>query len=411
MGQGFRVSFDEQGRDGYVRYEEAGETLSFYWAIGAGDIVASIAIGNDAEWRAERPRFVARREEIIARIAEASIRERSPTSRWELDSTKRFINIIAAAPDAASGASGEPTPTQKRSDAAAMVWRLNEVKSRMSIFLLVLIFVAGAALIAGRSALTIKTTGTPVGASARAGDFIATPIGRLQPYVPSLHRDHSRDKYSVGLLIHSAVDPKRRDYLTLAADQSGGAFGLVKIAGVVGELIWFDAPETAVIDAKSARRLSPDEAMRAPAPPRPAGAAALAALSSAERRLEGLLAAPGEAGAPARIESDGEIFNAAFLRAATYGDALRLDGGDFLAVYWTQRYRAGNLSVARVAASGAVVWRIETPLGRLEEALPDASRPALVGARPSVEGKVAEPLLVVFDAAAGETATHSLLVE
>lgn len=407
MAERWGVSFDEQGRDGYVHYKEGERTLSFYWAIGGGDVVSTISVGDAAEWRAERPGFADRRDEIIARIAEASIRERTPNSRWEIDETGRFLNFIASSQPPPSE---RVTPAQKQANAAAMVWRLNKAKSRMSMIILVLIFLAGGALLAGRSALTIETTGTPIGASARAGDFIATPIGRLQPYVPSLNRDHTRDRYSIGLLIHSASDPKRRDYVALAANQSGGAFGLVKIAGVIGDLIWFDAPETAVIDAKSARRLSPDEAMRAPAPPRPVGAAALAALGSAERRLEGLLAAPGEDGAPGRILGEAAIFNAAFLRAAPQGDVLRLDGGDFLAVYWTKRYREGALTLARVSLSGEIVWRAETALGRLDEALPDPLRPALVGARPREEGKVAEPLLVVADAATGRVETHSLLV-
>ncbi|MEZ5367512.1 MAG: hypothetical protein R2748_35500 [Bryobacterales bacterium] len=411
MTERWRVSFDEKGRDGYVHYEEGGETLSFYWAIGAGDVVASISVGDETEWRANYPDFVGRRDEIVVRIAEASIRERTPTSRWAIDETGRFLNFIAAPADAASGAGAKPTPAQKRTDAAAMVWRLNEVKRRMGMIVLILILLAGGALLAGRSAFTIKTTGTPVGASARAGDFIATPISRLQPYVPSLNRDHSRDKYSVGLLIHSAADPKRRDFMTLATDQSGGAFGLIKISGVSGDLIWVDAPETAVVNAKTGRRLSLAEAGAAPPPPRPAGAAALAALATAERRLEGMLAAPGEAGAPAGIDAGAEIFNAAFLRAESYGAPLTFRDGDFLAVFWAQRYRDGAFFVARIAPSGAIVWRTETALGALGEALPDATRPAFVGRAPRIEGKVSEPLLVVIDAETGKAETHSLLVD
>ena len=173
MGERWRVAFDEQGPDGYVRYEEGGRTLSFYWAFGAGNIIASISVGDDAEWRADYPEFAGRREEIIARIAAASIRERAPTSRWEIDSTGRFLNFIAGPAGAASAAGARPTQAQKKADAAAMVWRLNEVKSRVSMFLFILMLLAGGALLAGRGALTIRTTGTPVGASARAGDFMA----------------------------------------------------------------------------------------------------------------------------------------------------------------------------------------------------------------------------------------------
>ena len=154
MAKRWGVSFDEQGRDGYVHYKEGERMLSFYWAIGGGDVVSTISVGDDAEWRATYPDLVGRRDEIIARIAEASIRERTPNSRWEIDETGRFLNFIASSQPPPSE---RVTPAQKQANAAAMVWRLNKAKSRMSMIILVLIFLAGGALLAGRSALTIET--------------------------------------------------------------------------------------------------------------------------------------------------------------------------------------------------------------------------------------------------------------
>lgn len=416
MGERWRVSFDDHGRDGYVHYREGEKTLSFYWAIGGGNVAASISVGDEAEWRAKHPDVADRRDEIIARIAAEAIRLRSPSSRAEIDATGRFLNFISGAGAASASAplhaplpAGAP-PAQRRADAAAMVWRLNKVKRRMGLFILILTLLVGGVMLAGRSALSIRTTGTPVGASARAGDFIATPIGRLEPYVPSLNRNHGNDTYSIGLLIHSARAPKVRHYVEAAKGKSGGAVSRVKIAGVSGDLVWLDTPETAVIDAARAQILSGEAATRAPAPPRATGAEALAALATADRRLENLLAAPGDDGAPKAIDAGEEIHNAAFLRAAPHGALLTLEGGDFLAVFWTRPYRAGPLVAARVSPSGAVVWRSETALGSLGEALPNRARPALIGARPREEGKVPEPLLVILDAGKGNVDTHSLLV-
>jgi hypothetical protein len=255
----WRISFEDHGRDGHVRYHEGGTTLSFYREFGGGDVVFSIAVGDAAEWRAQYPGFADRREEIIARVAAETIRAQAPNCRWSLDATGRFIHF-SINPDAPRPA-GEQR-AQKQADAAAMVWRLNEVKSRMSVIVLVLMLLGGAALLAGRPALTVKTTGTPIGASARAGEYIATPVGRLEPYVLSLNRDHSRDTYSIGLLIHSARDEKFRRYVEAAKGRSGSTFGVVKITGVSDDLIFFDAPDGVIIDARKAQLLSADEAAR-----------------------------------------------------------------------------------------------------------------------------------------------------
>ena len=139
------------------------------------------------------------------------------------------------------------------------------------------------------------------------------------------------------------------------------------------------------------------------------GAQSLAMLATAERRLEGLLAAPGEDGAPAAPQG-ADIHHPAFLRTRHYGEPLVLEGGDFLRIHDTKPYRAGFVVVSRVTAAGDKVWSIETALGRVEEVLPDKNYPALLGERPREEGKIPEPLLVVIDAKAGTAAVHSLLV-
>jgi hypothetical protein len=63
-----------------------------------------------------------------------------------------------------------------------------------------------------------------------------------------------------------------------------------------------------------------------------------------------------------------------------------------------------------VSPEGAIVWRVETAIGALNEALPDPARPALIGARPREEGKVPEPLLVILESRNGGADTHSLLI-
>lgn len=401
--QKWRVRIVADGRDGQVIYEEAGRALSFYWEFGAGPVIVGVAVGDAADWRADHPWAAERRDEIIARLGAELIRQKVPAGRAELDASGRFLNVFSA------GAPPAPAQPRARAAAADFVWRLNKARSRMCMIILALALIAGATLLAGRSLLTIRTIGAPAGASARAGDFIVTPISRLEPYVPSLDRNPGRDRYSIGLLVHSVRDEEWRRYATVAEGKTGSNSANVRIEGVKGDHVWFGAPEERIVDARAARVLSADDANGMAPPPRPAGAETLIRLATPERRLESLLAAPGDEGLPAPREG-GEMVNASYLRAAPYQGALS-PGGDRLLLYWTKRYREGAMIVARVDAKGDTVWRTQTGIGRLDEALPDLDRPAFIGARPRIEGKVAEPLLVVIDAETGRAATHSLLVE
>ncbi|MHB1328297.1 MAG: hypothetical protein ACYC2K_08860 [Gemmatimonadales bacterium] len=311
-----------------------------------------------------------------------------------------------------------------------------------------------AALIIGRSLFTVKTTGAPRGSSARVGDAIVTMMTRLQPYVPSLHRNPENDRYTIGLLVHSARDGTVRRFINLSSDQRPSNLNQTKITGVDGSRIWFIAPETGSYDVRTEQvGWHPDQAG-------PARAWSPADLATGDDALNLMLIAGGfpsstqwlgllsetEAGSGFRpglrlsdayaIERSREprrlwttevnresgvprikgleplpgegMLNAAFLRSVRDGQILRLDGDGYLMLYESKPYRAGTVMVARVGFDGTVEWTLDSGIGSLREIMPDPAYPALIGDRPRAPDTVPEPILVVIDAGKGTAVTHSL---
>ena len=87
------VGISEQGRYGSVTYRDPAGSLSFYWEFGGGTTVASITVGDEAEWREKHPWAAGRRAEILRRVADEVIRQKAPSSRAEIDDQRGFINI------------------------------------------------------------------------------------------------------------------------------------------------------------------------------------------------------------------------------------------------------------------------------------------------------------------------------
>jgi hypothetical protein len=320
---------------------------------------------------------------------------------------------------------------------------------------------ASVVVAAGAQLLRVETIGSPWGPSARIGATIATLIVRQEPYIPSLHRDPGKDRYRMSLLLHDAADPSVRRLVTLVREQPASVLNLSRIAGVANGRFLFQVPGDGAYVIDGGRLLGAAELHGAGADARaPRGMsmmdlatgerALLLMLSSAcetdEHRLLALLT-PAEAASGYRvglsiprdptpdvlrgarqlyrgtIEREGtrrplrsldpltdEIFHdAAFVRTARGGDALRLGEG-LLMLYRSAPRGEGELVAARVDAAGNIAWRVPTGIGALLDVLPDPQRPAFVGTRPAVPDQVPEPILVVLDAAGGAPVTHSLWV-
>ncbi|MBN8245897.1 MAG: hypothetical protein J0L84_00475 [Verrucomicrobia bacterium] len=131
-----------------------------------------------------------------------------------------------------------------------------------------LVVVAGAVSL-GLAARLLKTrtVGQPHGRAARAGDQIAVLIETQEPYVPSLRRDPSSDRYRLDLLLLPTGEGGARRMVRLADGlRAGGALQSAGIPGVDGDTVWLRTPELQAYRLQSRklvgtvelRRLSPD---------------------------------------------------------------------------------------------------------------------------------------------------------
>ena len=269
----------------------------------------------------------------------------------------------------------------------------------MSLRIVLIIAAVVIALGIARSFTRIKTSGAPWGASARSGDDIVTLITRLEPYTPSLHRDPGNDRYTTGLLIHSARDSSTRRFVTIATGQTAGSLGLSRITGTDGGVVRFRAPEEGAYDLRAGSMITADGFRQLPAGERKSAPDVMADLATGDDALELWLNA---------TDTAGGRYRASYLRATRRGENLRLAGGGSLLIWETKPYRSGSVMAARVDSSGTVAWSVDIGIGKLLQVLPDPATPAFIGERPKIPDRLSEPILVIVDAATGKLTTHSL---
>lgn len=421
------------------------------WEFGGGDRIAVVSVGTVAHWQSRHAWSADRRGEILGRVGSELVGQRAPTARVVADERAGKLELVVT-----DATAPRPAPP----GAASLPRTFTELRAKMAMWVGGIVLLLALVAWIGRSWLTIATTGTPLGASVRVGDTIATLIQRLEGYVPSLHRDHSKDRYSVGLLLHTAGAGTAPRYVEIARGHTAGALQLSKFLECDAERLRFRAPEPGAYDLDRGRLLGPDELRREP-PPAPTRTHPLTELASGDDALLLHLAAAGRvsatrwlgvltAEAAARDHAPGSVapslvrmarssqpralyvgdlapdggrarltqlrarageplFNGAFVRAAPDGELLRLaDPAGLLLLHETQRYRGGTVTLTRVDDDGREVWRRDLGIGELWQVLPDVKRPAFIGTRPRVPDKVSEPILVIVDAGTGEATIWSL---
>ncbi|MBL8900594.1 MAG: hypothetical protein JNM84_23385 [Planctomycetes bacterium] len=463
MSGAFSVSISENGRDGTVRYRDAEGTLDFYWEFGGGEVISLVSVGTAEEWRARYPWAFARRAEILSRVGAEVVRQRAPTCRVELDEAQGVLRVVLAASRAGftSPAGSVPLPIPLEPPPATWIRRWSEMRTKLATYLglgaIVLALIAWFA----RSLFEIQTTGAPWGTSFRVGGTIATLTSRLEPYLPSLHRDPAQDRYTLGLLLHDAASDAAPRFVELARGRSGSDLQHAKLVTSAGDLLWFRTPEEGACDVRTGRLYGPGELARdarLALPQRPVNLADYASgdqqllrtLSAVARlaptRWLGVLSEEDAAktyplgssvsdradfersGAPRRLyrgevaiadgrerlaqleaEPGAAFYNGAFVRTSRDGAVLRLEGPtSALLLHESERFRRGSVQLARVDENGRLLWRTDTGIGELHQVLPDPQRPAFLGARPKLPDHVGEPILVVVDVRDGSATTRSL---
>lgn len=445
-----KLAISEDGRSGRVTYSESTGELSFYWEFGGGDVIAIVQTGTAEVWRKNYPWASARRSEILRFIAAEVRRQKAPSSRAEINELSGdilFRQVAEATPPV--------IPPQH-----AWYYRLREFKMKLA--LAVLAVALGFVGLAGVKAMLFEIDpgkGTSLGESVRTEQHIATLIQTLEAYTPTLHRDAGKDRYTVSVYI-VPLEGDAPELVELRSGLRPSEFALAKVLGSDGERLWVDVSEVMTVDlstyeVKSQADAVPDDLQgraSTPFPIRPetflsAGflstPTAWMGLHSADelageyalqkfvRRLESA-ETEGNKRQPrqlyrAAVEPDSsekyyqllsmdrvgttEYINAAFLRMDEQSEPLRLSSPDSaLMLFTSDAGLKGTAVMARIDLAGAEVWRTDTGIDRfkLSQILPGSDVTALVGTRPSEDGKVPEPLLVLVDHATGEALTHSL---
>ncbi|MCG3148696.1 MAG: hypothetical protein PCFJNLEI_02141 [Verrucomicrobiae bacterium] len=248
----WRVDIEEKGRCGSVIYREPAGVITLDWEFGGGDAVAIITGGDEATWRAQHTWALARRTEILQRVAAEVIRQKAPASRAEIDAQTGSILIRQVGPP--------PPPRPSTADplsARARYWKFRLILAGI-VLLGALAFIAMKSLFSVRSA-----PGTPLALSVRTPEHIATFIQTLESYVPSLHRDPSKDRYRLALFLYPVDGSSTGRMIPIARHRPVGDFNLAKLLGSDGHTVWFNFSGLGGVNLQTGKLISPAELRRA----------------------------------------------------------------------------------------------------------------------------------------------------
>ncbi|MBL0034189.1 MAG: hypothetical protein IPP26_00225 [Flavobacteriales bacterium] len=457
------VEITEHGRSGTVVYREPAGGLSFYWEFGGGDVVVCINVGTEADWRREHAWAVDRRDSILRFVGNAVVERKAPTCTAEIDEASGWMNLRQGTVTSGSKSAlrSSPAAPQAKAREEAAAWMRRYSKLRMKLGLVVL---GGALILAGLMWFKMKVLvidpgkGTAVGSSVRTDQYIATLIQTLEPYTPSLNRNHGNDTYRYSLFL-VPLDGSDSKLIPIGGGFSPSAMGLAQILGSDGRTLWFNVNGVGGVDLGTHKLVAAGKVPEAGvqlqgASDRPIAlmpdAFICAGLMTSSNEWLGLHSDPevGREFAPGkfmrRVErqedakqmrrlyraeldapvdntyykiismtplGDEKFLNAAFLRIDDASEPLRLTDPDgSLMIHTSAPGLKGTLMVARVDNEGHIQWRVDTAIDRfkLQQILPGETAMAFVGTRPPVPDKVSEPLLVIVDNATGAMVTHSL---
>lgn len=343
--------------------------------------------------------------------------------------------------------------------AVAWYWRYREMQLKFAL-------IAGALALSLAMVLWLMKTmfsiapgkGTPISWSVRTEGHVATLVQTLEPYIPSLNRDHGKNTYTISLFI-VPLDGSRPRLVPISGGHRANSLGLARVLGGDGANIWFEVNGTGAVALDSFRLLQ-GQALADGPPDKLQGAIVHrlnpqieASLSSGffvdDEQWFGVISvdeaqgeyAPrkwlrrvthaesakrmrrfhrGSVGdkldASRRIVSmqaidDAEYLNAAFLRQNRESEPFRLSDPDSaVMIHTSEPDLQGRLIVSRVSTEGRILWQVDSGMDRfsLSQILPGPEATVFVGSRPPVPDKLSEPLLVIVEHASGKTTTHTL---
>ncbi len=332
------------------------------------------------------------------------------------------------------------SPSKSKASANAEAVAFYNRYRRMLTMVAIGVAVAALAFAFFGKGLQIKTIGTPAG-----GDAIGTPkvvlilISQLEPYVPSLHRDRSLDRFRLSLLIQPRAAEVKRQLIEVARDYDAVSLQHAsKAIGFDGRVAWFHAGGLTgwhVVDQKlitenDVRAANPDlndfwdqafleindgliastrdNQIIVRLDPESLKADYLSRMPQSKRHFP---AHPVDALRTEIEPAEADARDTSWLRSGVDGPELRLQNPDSRIrihrrkIDITQRM----LVVTRIDDEGRELWSMETGIDTLHQILPDPKVLAFIGTRPPIPDKVPEPIITFVDTADGAVRTESLL--
>jgi hypothetical protein len=234
-----RVTITSEGREGRIRYSEAGRHIDGYYELGAGDLIAIVSMDSREDWTRAHAWAAPRRMEILRFIADEVIRQQAPSCAAEIDDGG--IILIRQPP----GAKPPPPGNPARERAATFVRRLADLRAMLGIVVLAVALLCGGIMWVGARTLTVgPASGVPLNESVRYGDGssggIATLIQKTDPHPPRWSGRGGRDTVSVAVLL-IPLDGTAPRLVPAARGLAPGSVSLARIIGSDGRTLWFDA--------------------------------------------------------------------------------------------------------------------------------------------------------------------------
>jgi len=149
---------------------------------------------------------------------------------------------------------GPANPTGSTHPRAGPGTRVLPHRKAVTMTVVVLVLMLAVAFVMA-SAMKIKVPhGSPIGPSTRTGTEIATLIQTLEPYVPTLNRDHREDRYRISLFLFPVDGAGSGRMILLATGQVARdeAIG-PRILGSDGRFLWVYADGINGVDLKTGK--------------------------------------------------------------------------------------------------------------------------------------------------------------
>jgi hypothetical protein len=110
--------------------------------------------------------------------------------------------------------------------------------------------------------VSIKSTGTPLGQALRTDTHVFQLILTQERYLPSLHRNPSKNRYRIDLLAIPLANPTKQETFTLIRQQqANAATPMTKILGVDDDVVWINALSVFAVNLKT-KHVASEAALR-----------------------------------------------------------------------------------------------------------------------------------------------------